>query len=472
MTIQAAEPRWSFSPLRTLRQLRQSQSETAAKNKFVMDALEQEKYEGHRIAIIARTIALGIIAVLLPYLNPSLAVLYYEAFIVVFVLLGWAQFRFARVGQSRLELALIFADLALLTFICIVPSPFLGMDVPSAYLYRFGNFIYFFVLLAAGTLAYSWRTVWSMGTWVAALWLLGVIYVSMFGHQVPELTVAIQKAFGGDSMLGQELDPNDPQFPLRVQEIVVFVIVAGVLALKGWRSNQLLIRQAEISAERANLSRYFPPNMIDVLASSDRDIGAVRTQEVAVLFADIVGFTPLAEQHSPQKVMELLRRYHAVMENAIFQNHGTLDKYLGDGVMATFGTPIAGPDDALNALKAARQIITDMDRCSRECKGRGDPEFRVSVGVHFGPVILGDIGPSRRLEFAVVGDTVNVASRLESSTRLLKCRIATSDNLIARIRTGNLSDPHVLDDLELHKAITLRGRNEPLDLWTWGSVKQ
>jgi adenylate cyclase len=470
MSIQAAESSWSLASLKALRGRRINEIENAANNQFLIDALEQEKREGQQIATIARTVALGIIAILLPYLNWDIGVLYYEALLLCFVLIGWAQYRFARVGQSRVELALIFLDLALLTYICIVPSPFLPVEVPNAYLYRFENFSYFFVLLAVGTLAYSWRTVWSIGTWVAGLWLIGLVYVLLFGHRMPELTAAFQSAYSGWEPFGSEMDPNDPQVPLRVQEIVIFVIVAGVLALKGQRSNQLLVRQSEIAAERANLSRYFSPNIVDVLASREHDAGAVRTQDIAVLFADIVGFTELAEKNAPEKVMELLRRYHSVMENAIFQNNGTLDKYLGDGIMATFGTPETGPNDALNALRAARQIITDMDQCSRECAERGDPQFRVSVGVHFGPVILGDIGPSRRLEFAVVGDTVNVASRLESATRMLKCRVVVSDSLVGKIRVDNSGAPEILGDFVRHEAITLRGRTEPLGLWTYGSV--
>lgn len=467
MSTEAAAAPWTLAPFVLLRRMRRREADGTATNPYLRDALEQEKHEGQRIATIARTIALGVIAALLPYVNPDIGVLYYEGFLIVFVALGWAQYSVARVGRSGLELALIFADLALLTFICIVPSPFSPENLPNAYMYRFGNFIYFFVLLAVGTLAYSWRTVWTIGTWVALLWLLGLISVIWFGHELPDLSAATAAAFAGHPLIAKELDPNAVQVPLRIQEMVVFVIVSGVLALKGWRSNLLLIRQADIAAERANLSRYFSPNIVDALASSDHDVGAVRTQEIAVLFADIVGFTELAERYSPKKVMELLRQYHSVLENAIFQNGGTLDKYLGDGVMATFGTPNVGPSDAVNALKAARQIVTDIDQYNRECSERGDLEFKVSVGIHFGPAILGDIGPSRRLEFAVVGDTVNVASRLETATRELKCRIVSSKDLFDKIdRTGSLA-PTLLAGFKPLHAVSLRGRKAPIDVWVY-----
>lgn len=467
MSTDVSALRGPLGPFSILFTLRRPEAEGTVRNRFLMDALEEEKREGQRIATVSRTIALAVIALLLPYLNPNVGVLYYEAFLVGFVAIGWAQFRVARVGRSGWELALILADFALLTFICVVPSPFNQEIVPNAYLYRFGNFIYFFVLLAVGTLAYSWRTIWSMGTWVAALWLLGLVYVVWFGREIPELSIAIKSAFAGRSVFGLELDPNDAMVPLRVQEMVVFLLVAGVLALKGWRSNQLLVRQADLAAQRSNLSRYFPPNMVDMLASDEHDVGAVRTQEIAVLFADIVGFTELAENNPPQKVMEMLRHYHSIVENAVFHNQGTLDKYMGDGVMATFGTPEAGPEDAVNALKAARQIVSDVDSFSRECLERGDPEFRVSVGVHFGPAILGDIGPARRLEFAVLGDTVNVASRLENATRQLNCRIVTSNDLIERIDGSRDDSPALLDGFQLVREVPLRGRTVPIDVWTY-----
>lgn len=448
------------------RSTRLNQERQARSNRFLMEALEEEKREGQHIAVIARTVALAIIAILLPFLNPERSVIYYEALLLGFVVIGWAQWRVARVGRSGTELALLFADIALLTFAILVPNPFNQDATPTAFVYRFGNFIYFFILLAIGTLAYSWRTVLTIGTWTVMLWLVSLLAIYWFGSRMPELGQSISAALQGNATLWQFLDPNSVIAPMRLQEVVVFLIVAAILALKGYRTNQLVVRQSTIAAERANLSRYFPQNLVDVLASTEHDVGAVRTQEIAVLFADIVGFTKIAESNPPQKVMELLRRYHAVLEEAVFDHGGTLDKYLGDGVMATFGTPATGPDDAANALAAAYRIIADMQRCSEECAARGDPRFKVSVGLHYGTVILGDIGPPRRLEFAAVGDAVNVASRLETATRELGCRMIVSEALIARVRASGNGDPALLAKLTPKPRLHVRGRQETIDAWT------
>jgi adenylate cyclase len=451
-----------------LRRMRDREEQGSPTNQLVLRALEEDKREGQYIATIARTVALTVIALLLPFLNQTIGVLYYEAFVVGFVAIGWAQLRVAKVGRSRTELALIFLELAMLTFICVVPSPFVADGIPTAFGYRFNVFIYFFVILAISTLAYSWRTIFSIGTWVAALWLVAVVGVALFGEQNAALHEAAVRVFSAYPDMLEALDPNNPQISQRIQELVVFMLVAGILALKGWRSNELLMKQAYIAAERANLSRYFSPNMVDVLASDDHDVGAVRTQDVAVVFIDIVGFTEISERSTPHQVMDLLRRYLSLVEGVIFEYGGTLDKYLGDGVMATFGTPEPKPADAINALKAAREIVHRMDWFNRDSAARGAPEIRVSVGLHFGPVILGDVGPSRRLEFAVLGDTVNVASRLESASRELDCRIVASSDVLESARCSELLDDRsLLAGFRPAPAVSLRGRKAPVDVWTF-----
>jgi adenylate cyclase len=442
---------------------RRADEELARANPFLAAALAEEKREGQRLATWARIVAMAAIALLLPFLGLSYGTLYYESFTLAFVAIGLLQLRYARVGQSRMELALILLDIGLLTFILVWPNPFVPEAVPGAFPFRFGNFVYFFVILAVATLAYSWRTVWTMGAAIALAWLCASAAISVFGLEIPALGEAARAAFAGHPVIAASMDPNDLQFPIRLQEAVVFLIVAGVLALRGWRVNRLLMQQAEIAAERANLSRYFPPNLVDLLAARREGVGAERAQNVAVLFADIVGFTALAERLPPARVMALLRGYHATIENAIFSHGGTLDKFLGDGVMATFGTPQTGPHDASNAFAAARSIVEGVDAWARQMAAKGEPELRVSVGVHYGPAIVGNIGPARRLEFAVLGDAVNVAARLEAATRDLRCRIAVSGDLVARMRQEGGGKPR---GFALRRAYRLRGRASAVDLWT------
>lgn len=446
--------------IRDLRSRRVEEERAARQNPFLVQALLKEKLEGQRIAAWARTVALVASGILITLQNGSWSVLYFHGLLLVFIALGWAQLRYATVGQSRIELALILADLVLLAVTLTVPNPFAPSDFPTAMIYRFETFPYFFIILALATLAYSWRTVLTMGIAFVVIWALAVLGVALFGRTDPLLGSKVAAAFASVPGLRDIVDPNSVVWPIRAQEMLIFFLVSGILALRGQRSNALLIRQAGIAAERANLSRYFPPSLVDQLASASSDIGAVRSQDVAVLFADIVGFTQLAERETPEMVMQLLRRSHSVFEQAIFSNGGTLDKYLGDGVMATFGTPQVSPADCANALAAASDIVDGVESANAELAAAGWPLVRISVGVHYGPAILGNIGSERRLEFATLGDAVNVASRLEAATRDLGCRIVASDAVVSRVGDGALKG-----GFRRVPNLSLRGRAAPIDVW-------
>ncbi len=418
-----------FSIRRGLRE-----DDIAQADHYLVEALSHNKREGLLLAIRARWAALAVIAVLLPYLNFAWDVLYYELLLIGFALIGWAQLRAGQVTQSRRELLLIFCDLALITFTIAVPNPFFNEEWPTAFFHHFGAFSYFYVLLASATMAYSWRTVFAFGTWTTGLWLVAMIGIAFFGREVPELSVKIADALVGYEGMLEFLDPNDLRIPSRIQELVIFLIVAAILALNGKRTNRLLVRQAEVARERANLARHFPPNIVDQMAGRDQPLGTVRLQRVAVMFVDIVGFTSLAERKSAEDVVVLLREFHRRMEAAVFDHGGTLDKFLGDGLMATFGNPDPGPRDAVNALACGRAMLADMAAWNDERAAAGEETITVSVGIHHGTVVLGDIGSERRLEYAVLGDTVNVASRLEELTRSLGVRMAVSDDLSNAIR--------------------------------------
>jgi len=356
-------------------------------------------------------------------------------------------------------------DLVLLLFLTVLPNPFAPENVPSALTYSAAKFSVFYILLALSTLIYSWRSIFVLGLIISATELTGAGLIAVFGHRNTDLAAALAPVFDAYPRLLNLIDPNSVHLIQRLQEIVAFLIVAAILTMKSWRSEQLIVRQAELVAERANLSQYFSPNMVDVLAKRrDDGIGAVRIAEIAVLFADIVGFTKLAETLPPERTVEMLRKYSTMIEMAVFDHHGTLEKYLGDGVMATFGTPEPGPQDALNAVRAARQIVAGIDAVNA-VEPNPVLRVRVSVGVHFGTVTLGTVGPARRLEFAVLGDKVNVATRLEAATRDLGCQIVCSNAMIQRAG----ADPAV-DAFANHPDLHLRGRNSAIDVWTYGSA--
>ncbi len=206
------------------------------------------------------------------------------------------------------------------------------------------------------------------------------------------------------------------------------------MALVVARSRGLVVRQAALERERGNLARYFPPATVDRLARQDQALAQVREQDAAVLFADLVGFTTWAERHAPNEAIGLLREVHARLEDEVFRCDGTLDKFIGDGLMATFGTPEPGPRDAINARRCLRAIADDFAAWNERRRGRGKAPIEIAIGLHYGPVVVGNIGTDRRLEFAVLGDTVNVASRLEAMTRELNCVALISTSVAEAVR--------------------------------------
>ena len=444
-----------------------SEKDFAQVDPFIQAAMTENKRQGLLLAVRARWIALATIAVLLPFLNFRWEVLYYEVALFVFALIGWAQLRAGRVARSRQELFLIFLDLALITFVIVFPNPFRDGVWPTAFQFQLGEFGYFYVMLAVGALAFSWRTMFAFGVCTAGLWLGALALIALFGTELPELSEKAAVAFAGYGRILDVFDPNDPRIPDRIQEVVIFLIVAATLAVNGYRNNRLIIQQANIARERANLARHFPPNIVDQMAERDQPLGAVRSQEVAVMFVDIVGFTRMAAQQSPEDVVALLRQFHARLEARVFEHHGTLDKFLGDGLMATFGTPEAGPHDAVNALRCGRAMLADIEEWNAARTEAGAEPVKVSIGLHFGSVVLGDIGSERRLEYAVLGDTVNVASRLEVLTRNLGVGMVTSDDLVTAVRHNADADGiELLSGLDSAGIQHLRGRDEPISAWT------
>lgn len=443
--------------------LNEPEVENGPESQYVLAALENHKRQGLELAVKARWIAMVIFSIFVVLAHPRIEVLYYIAIMALLCVNGWFIRRVGRVGRSRMELFLIFVDLLLMTVGMVAPNPISPDAIPLAMQYRFDNFIYFFMILAAGTMAYSWRTVIAIGVWTFAMWLLAFAMAWWFSTPTPGLSEAAAAAFGADSDLFEFLDPNSFMLQLRLQEVIVFLIVAITLGVAARRSNQLLLDNAGLERERANLSRYFSPNVVEQLSQNDEPLKQVRIENVAVLFIDIVGFTRIAAGRDPHEVIALLRGFHGRMEHEVFRHNGTLDKYLGDGLMATFGTPTVGERDASDALDCARAMQDSLAKWNRERRRLGEPEIKAGIGIHYGETLLGDIG-ANRLEYAVIGTTVNVAARLEEMTRGLKAGIVMSDDLHLQA-LQEMPGSTLTHGFTCHPDQEVRGLDAPMTVW-------
>ena len=188
----------------------------------------------------------------------------------------------------------------------------------------------------------------------------------------------------------------------------------AAVAVERARLNQKIVAEER---KRERLGRFLSPQVASrILAASDTtgaELGAPELREVSVLFADISGFTSMSERMSPSSVALLLNDYLSRMTDVIFKYEGTLDKYIGDAIMAVFGAPIDMPDHAERAIRTALEMQERLAEWNAERKE--GPAFRVRIGINSGKAMAGEIGSVNKKEYTVLGDTVNIASRLESS---------------------------------------------------------
>jgi adenylate cyclase len=164
---------------------------------------------------------------------------------------------------------------------------------------------------------------------------------------------------------------------------------------------------------RTNLARYFTPSVAECIVNCEAEVRPGGDKRpVAVLFSDIRGFTSISEHMNPFQMAKLLSDYFTEMVECVFRHGGTLDKFMGDALMAQWGAPTGHADDVDRALRAAIDMQEALDRLNTRWRREGTPTMRAGIGLNFGEAFAGNIGSERRLEYTVIGDTVNTASRL------------------------------------------------------------
>lgn len=251
-----------------------------------------------------------------------------------------------------------------------------------------------------------------------------------------------------------------PPHPNELGAMTAGMVMLLLIGLSLTRSNRAMLEEA---TTKQMMERYLPPQLVGRLFSGGASLepgGEART--VTLLFADIRGFTTIAERLPTEAVVELLNAALSRLSDAVFAHSGTLDKFTGDGLMAIFGAPVAQPDDAARAVAAGLamlEAIRDLDAQ----QPAGAPRLAIGVGIHTGEAIVGNIGSARRLDYTAIGDAVNLASRIEGLTKELGAPLLLS----RATRDAALAAPGA-DPLHFTAAgeAPVKGRSRPVELFT------
>ncbi|ACL55209.1 adenylate/guanylate cyclase domain-containing protein [Methylobacterium nodulans] len=429
--------------------------------------LRQQEDAGLAFAFRARQAAILVVSLWLLFLVPTPRDLYYLAFAALFFGLGWIPFRLRRHRRAlAIKLGFILLDAVLVTLVVVLPPPAeLGVDWPIQTRLRAVEYLYLLLLLGEASLSYSPLAVVWTGFSIMGAWSVAVVAVYCRPDTVRYRDVVAQLGPLSDEMaLKTVFDPRYVGLTPWWTQMVLTALLTSLLACAVARARATLLARVRGEVARADLARYVSPDVADALtATAHSGFGAPRERVVAVLFADLVGFTTLAERLQPETVLALLKAFRERSCRIVFAHGGTLDKFLGDGFMATFGCLEDEPDAPHTALACALALQEEMARWNAEREAAGQPCVALSIGLHCGPVVVGTIGAQQRVEFTVVGDVVNVASRLQQATRDLGGGIVASEGCLAAAIDAGLA----LDGFGDSRELTLRGRSQPIRVRVW-----
>jgi adenylate cyclase len=239
------------------------------------------------------------------------------------------------------------------------------------------------------------------------------------------------------------------------EDLEFLVAFAGIAAV-AIENSQFAERIRREGIVRSNFERYFAPQLAARIAGSPEALRLGGDKRpVAVLFSDIRGFTALSETMNPDAMATLLTEYFTEMVECVFRHGGTLDKFIGDAVMAQWGAPIGNPDDADLAMAAALDMMAELRKLNVRWAEQGRPTLEIGIGLNYGEAFAGNIGSERRLEFTVIGDTVNTASRLCGAA-------ASAEILISDDMRRALTAPPPLEECP---PMELKNKSQPVKVY-------
>ena len=336
--------------------------------------------------------------------------LLYAAFCIVRIVLAHTK----RLARWMLYVSVI-ADVALL--MGLIWSFHFKYAQPAAFYLKVPTLFYAFLFIALRALRFEARFVVFTGLAVTAGWTYLTYYVASGRGGPPNRTHNFVDYMTSNSLLvGAEID-----------KIIAILLTTAVLALAISRARHLLVRSVSEGAAARDLSRFFDPGVAARIRTAALSIkaGEGELRDAAILTVDLRGFTRLSTELEPGEVMKVLQDYQGRICPLIASNGGSIDKFLGDGILASFGAVAPSPTAAADALRAADAVVAAADRWIAERRAAGLPPLMIGMAVSSGRVVFGAVGDGERLEFTVIGDAVNFAAKLEKHNKDEKTRAVT-----------------------------------------------
>lgn len=342
--------------------------------------------------------------------------LIYGAICIVRLVLAYLR----RLPNWALYLSVV-ADIALL--MGLIFSFHLKYAQPAAFYLKVPTLLYVFLFIALRALRFEARLVVFSGVCAAIGWAWLTYYVATGRGGPPEQTHNFVEYMTSNALLvGAEVD-----------KIIAILLTTAVLALAIARARHLLVRAVSEGAAARDLSRFFDPGVAARIRGAAMAIkaGEGELRDVAILTADLRGFTRLSTELQPDEVMKVLQDYQGRICPLIVAAGGSIDKFLGDGILASFGAVAPSPTAAADALRAADAVMATAAQWRAERHAAGLPPLEIGLAVSSGRVVFGAVGDGERLEFTVIGDAVNFAAKLEKHNKEERTRAITDGSTYA-----------------------------------------
>jgi adenylate cyclase len=306
---------------------------------------------------------------------------------------------------------------------------------PAVFYLKAPILLYAFLFIALRALRFEARFVIVTGLAAVAGWIILILYALSGRGGPPNMTDDFVEYLTSNAFLIQA----------EAEKIIAILLTTVVLAIAIARARNLLVRSVSESAAARDLSRFFDPGVAARIRGAATSIkpGEGELRDVAILTVDLRGFTRLATELQPGDVMKLLQDYQGRVCPLILSNGGSIDKFLGDGILASFGAVAPSPTAAADALRAADAVIEAADRWAAERRAVGLPPLSIGLAAASGRVVFGAVGDGERLEFTVIGDAVNFAAKLEKHNKDEKTRALVDSGTYGKAEQQGYAAPAV-----------------------------